>query len=537
MHLQHLALLALPLLSSAAPKPATNPTVTIASGVVVGTATRVSNQPTVTGLANAYLGIPFAQSPPLRFAPPSPPKPWTNPLLAQKNPPACLQQFLPGNDGVREATFFNNPGLPPPPESEDCLYLNVFAPRDASPSKLKPVMFWVFGGNLQIGTASLAYYNGSSYAVNHDVVVVAVNYRTNMFGFSNSPEVAHNQQNSGFLDIRFGLQWVQDNIKKFGGDPAKVTIFGESAGGNCVKQLLAQPPSPLPFRAAIMESEATAATGNGLVSYTAVAVKFGCALSLSPLNCLRKVDGKAIQKFITDNALNFFPVNDNTNVGYNSLPSILSGQFANVPILMGTNKNEGTVFAEIFGLGSDLDIISDILQPLGIPLLNDVKNKLISTYLASGVANTSSALVSQIITDTFFTCPASTLSTAISKRPNNSPIWRYRYDASFPNTATFPNSGAYHSSEIPAVWGTYSLNGATGNQVELSRYLQGVWTGFAKDPGGGPGWPKLGSHGGLELGVLGGKNDTTGEYTTSLAEADYPCAVLSPVLIAAGMAY
>lgn len=221
-----------------------------------------------------------------------------------------------------------------------------------------------------------------------------------VFGFSNSPEIPKNQQNSGFLDIRFGLQWVQDNIKQFGGDPTKVTIFGESAGGNCVKQLLAQPPSPLPFRAAIMESEATAALGVGLVSYNQVAANFGCALSVSPLNCLRKVDGKAIQKYITDNAVGFFPVNDNTNVGYNSLPSIQSGKFANVPILMGTNKNEGTVFVEIFGLGSDLDIIGDLLQPLGIPLLDSVKDKLINSYIGQGVANTSSALVGQYVPPT-----------------------------------------------------------------------------------------------------------------------------------------
>lgn len=75
--------------------------------------------------------------------------------------------------------YFNNPGYPAPKESEDCLYLNVFAPQNASPTNLKSVMFWIFGGNNQFGTASLAYYNGSSLAVNHDVVVVAINYRTN----------------------------------------------------------------------------------------------------------------------------------------------------------------------------------------------------------------------------------------------------------------------------------------------------------------------------------------------------------------------
>lgn len=189
MHLSLLSLLlalSLPLHTIAAPSPhekraakAANPTVSIASGTIIGTVTRVSNQPSVTGLANAYLGIPFARSPPVRFAPPEPPKKWTKPLKAQTLPPACLQQFSSGADGEREKKYFNNPGLPPPAESEDCLYLNVFAPPGASPKNLKSVMYWIFGGNLQFGTASLAYYNGSSFAVNHDVVVVAVNYRTN----------------------------------------------------------------------------------------------------------------------------------------------------------------------------------------------------------------------------------------------------------------------------------------------------------------------------------------------------------------------
>lgn len=124
---------------------AADPTVTLDSGIVVGTATRVQNQPSVTGLANAYLGVPFASSPPLRFAPATPPKPWAEPLVAQNLPPACLQSFGSGAAAARTKEYFNNPGYAPPQESEDCLYLNVFTPPDASPTNLKPVLFWLFG--------------------------------------------------------------------------------------------------------------------------------------------------------------------------------------------------------------------------------------------------------------------------------------------------------------------------------------------------------------------------------------------------------
>lgn len=168
----------LSLVSAAPTTPAPNPTVTIASGVVIGTATRVSNQPSVTGLVNAYLGVPFADKP-VRFAPPQPISAPFGTIKAQTNPPACLQQFLTGDAGAKTRAYFNNPFLPPPAESEDCLYLNVFAPQCASPTNLKPVFFWIYGGNLEFGTASLAYYNGSSLAVNEDIVVVAINYRTN----------------------------------------------------------------------------------------------------------------------------------------------------------------------------------------------------------------------------------------------------------------------------------------------------------------------------------------------------------------------
>ncbi|CAK3840514.1 liver carboxylesterase 1 precursor [Lecanosticta acicola] len=532
--------LCLPLFGYAAPqKKAADPTVSIASGTIVGTATAVSNQPSVTGLANAYLGVPYAKSPPLRFAPPEAPAAWSTPLKAQQLPPACLQQFLPGSDGEREREYFNNPGLSPPAESEDCMYLNVFAPQDASPTNLKAVMFWVFGGNLQIGTASLAYYNGSSLAVNHDVVVVAINYRTNMFGFSNSPEIAAGKQNSGFLDQRFALQWVQDNIKHFGGDPTKVTIFGESAGGYSIKQLLANPPNPLPFRAAIMESQQALRAGNGLVSYNQVAANFGCALALSPLACLRKVSGTAIQQYISNNSVDFPPVtNDGTDSGSQTLPAIESGKFADVPILIGTNKDEFTVFLAILGLNPQVSGVSSAAQAIAPALSNQVITALTSTYPQS-VVDDADALLSRIITDFIFTCTTSTFSSAIASA-GRQPVWRYRYDASFANLQFFPNAGAYHSSEIPLVYGTYlnNQNGpVTQDEVQLSMYMQNAWASFAKDPSGGPGWPRLGSNNGVELGVLGGTNKTNGESTQNLLVADYPCVVLDPILIASGEAY
>ncbi|KAM3421370.1 Carboxylic ester hydrolase [Cercospora zeina] len=509
-----------------------NPTVTINNGQVIGTVTGVSNQPSLPPI-KAYLGVPYAKPPTgsRRFAPPEPATSWSAPLRAQTLPPACLQQF----SSEKTKQYFNNPTLSPPAESEDCLYLNVFAPMSASLTRTKAVMFWLYGGNNQFGTASLAFYNGSSLAANEDVVVVAINYRTNMFGFSNSPQIPRGQQNSAFLDQRLALQWVQQNIKQFGGDPARVTIFGESAGGYDVKQLLANPPSPLPFRAAIMQSQNQASSGVGLVSYNQVASNFGCSATPSVIDCLRQVPATDILAYITEEGLSFPDVaGDGTSVGKQALPNILSGQFANVPVLIGTNNNEASVFLDLLGLNTGSTTPATLNATLASYGLGGISDSTIQTFYPT-LANAGFRLIDRVVTDLLFTCSTKTLADAIER--SGRPIWRYWYEGVFPNLSLFPNAGAWHSSEIPSVWGTYPASGATRTQAALSKYMQGVWAGFAKNPSRGAPWPRLGSNNGLELGVLGGEGSPRGEETRPLIEKDAPCAVFSPLLIAAGQAY
>lgn len=173
-------------------------TATLPSGVVIGTTT---NLPSATAAVNKFLGIPFAQSPPLRFGKPVSPAAWSTPLLAQAWKPACIQQFqcecrsrwtspaAPSQCNVTspldpllaknfvEAVF----NTPPPPagESEDCLYLNVYAPSTPPPPGGRAVMFWIYGGSLQFGNAGMYAYDGSAFAAYQDVIVVTTNYRTN----------------------------------------------------------------------------------------------------------------------------------------------------------------------------------------------------------------------------------------------------------------------------------------------------------------------------------------------------------------------
>ena len=220
-----------------------------------------------------FRGVPFAAPPvgELRFKPPQPVEPW---------------------DGVREATSFGPISLqapnemleallpvsdPPQPQSEDCLYLNVWTP--GLDHAARPVMVWIHGGAFTIGSGSEDYYNGANLASRGDVVIVTINYRLGALGFLNLPALG--ETNFGMRDQVAALKWVQDNIASFGGDPGNVTIFGESAGGMSVASLMASPEAAGLFQKAIPQSGA----GHNALSAeetNATALKFCQALGVDP---------------------------------------------------------------------------------------------------------------------------------------------------------------------------------------------------------------------------------------------------------------
>lgn len=324
--------------------PGSGPTATLGCGALTGTTTSL---PHATATVNKFLGVPFAQSPPQRFSPPQ--KAGSCNIEAKAWKPACIQQFVyPKAQQDFTKAVFNSPGGSPPEESEDCLYLNVYAPSSPAPYDGRPVLFWLYGGALQFGTASQPGYDGSWFAAYEDVIVVTINYRTNVFGFATSPEIPIAERNLGFLDQRAALQWVQENIAAFGGSPDKVTIFGESAGGFSVDALLTSYPkgSNPPFRGAILES--------GQISYNAQARPstvpqwnqlvelLGCPGNYgSNLNCLRAANASAIKNAIEVNILEFNPTADNVTLVSNPLQMRLDDNIAHIPVLEGSNAQEG----------------------------------------------------------------------------------------------------------------------------------------------------------------------------------------------------
>ncbi|EME85427.1 uncharacterized protein MYCFIDRAFT_186051 [Pseudocercospora fijiensis CIRAD86] len=500
------------------------PTATIENGIVHGLTTSL---PAATAPVNKFLGIPFAKSPPTRFGPPEPAPQSQAILNATAWSPACLQQFV-YPIYVQKFTeyVFNNPN---PEESEDCLYLNVYAPSSPAPCDGRPVMVWIYGGALQFGNAGQPYYDGSSFAAYEDIIVVTINYRTNIFGFATTPELPLTQRNLGFLDQRFALEWVQRNIQNFGGSPEKVTVLGESAGAWSVDTLLTSysrdDEKPPPFRAAILES--------GQISYNPqprpstfeswyrVAEVLKCEGRYeSNLTCLREADARMITDVIEKESLTFNPVWDDFTFFVNAAERRAKGQIPRIPVLGGSNSQEGRIFE--IGVNSSAAFVAEITANY-TPLVETITAAYPLNATDSGP--TGYEQVSQIFTEYVFQCTQALWANASAAA--GIPTWRYYFNASFSNTQPAPNLGAFHSSEIPIVFGTFNQTNSTTQEYALSRTMMGIWARFARNPEAGPGWNANGtrSEGNFDLAVLGNRGNVLGSGVTVIdsQEVDYRC--------------
>jgi para-nitrobenzyl esterase len=241
----------------------------------------------------SFKGMPFG-APPVgnfRWREPQPVKNWAGVRNADKFAPACMQKLTPNADYWLRSDRM----------SKDCLYLNVWTPATSGKEKL-PVLVYIFGGGFQNGDGSEPRYDGESMA-RHGIVVVAVNYRTNVFGFFAHPELTresphYSSGNYGLLDQVAALKWAQSNIAAFGGDPKRVTVAGESAGSISVSALMASPLSKNLMAGAIGESGAMISTlpARPLSEAEQGGVKFGEAAGATTLAALRALTPKQIRK-------------------------------------------------------------------------------------------------------------------------------------------------------------------------------------------------------------------------------------------------
>ncbi|RKF65206.1 Cholinesterase [Erysiphe neolycopersici] len=445
-------------------------TVSTSSGPVTGHAAAGSEK------VSEYLGIPYAKPPVgnLRFAAPQKFE-GSAPINATKfslscyaspgsNDTATPEQLLKANltSQVKVIqTFYTDKNQ----QSEDCLYLNVWTKPQVGERK-KAVMVWIYGGSFTFGSTSITAYNGRHLAALEDVVVVSMNYRLNIFGFPAHPNGTYNV---GILDQRLALEWVRDNIENFGGDPSRITLFGESAGSASVdyhSYAWASDPiassyilqSGTVFSWGLPNSQSMASN-----AWFSTAVKLGCGDVSSPqdnvLLCMRSKTPDEIYKAFPVGQPGsilgpFVPTVDNTII-FSDYPY---RKPANLPVLVGNNDYEGGLFR--------------------------------TEYVIKGI----------VLTDTFWTdfninefnCPSSDRANA--SLAVKAPLWRYRYMGVFSNLALSSYSGSWHASEVPLIFNVMpETSPSTPFEIHTAKYMRGAWSTFAKDPVNGLseyGWPR-----------------------------------------------
>jgi para-nitrobenzyl esterase len=412
----------------------------------------------------SFKGIPYVAAPigELRWKAPHTIAPWTATRSAKDYGAACPQPaILEKGYGIK----FDNMG-------EDCLTLNVWSAANNSAER-RPVLFWIHGGGNVAGAGSIT--DGSTLA-KLGAVVVTINYRLGPFGFLSLPSLSnessrHSSGNYGLLDQVAALLWVHRNIDKFGGDPQKVTVFGESAGGTDIGWLMTSPLAKGLFHRAIVESGVMFLPGDPrLQTAEQAGVKlFGDTLAALRLRTTKEIMGTA--GFQTDmifgsSGASYGPVVDGWVIPEDPTLIFESGRQANVPLIVGTNADEGSVFTENLPFKTVADYRSYLTSHFFL-----AADALFKLYPAGDDAEVHPA-ASRLVTDSVFLTSARRLARA--QVPVNAKTFMYHF-----THATGP-LGAFHGSEIPFVFAADSGNA-------LAKVMSSAWVRFAAT--GDPGWP------------------------------------------------
>jgi para-nitrobenzyl esterase len=450
----------------------------------------------LAGSTRAFLGIPYAAPPvgELRWKSPAPAAAWTGTLNATQLGSSCPQLSV-----LSGAVDSNS--------DEDCLTLNVWTPSRLAASPA-PVLVWIHGGAFVFGSNADAAYDGQVLSEATGAIIVNINYRLGPLGFLALPalkaeDAAHPSSGGyGLEDQRAALAWVKENIAAFGGDPGRVTIFGESAGGisACMHQV--SPKSKGLFQRVINQSGPCDSGGAEAAAFAQgeqLVAALGCEMAggAEVLACLRSKPSDAILKalpssndLIFGEGASWFPVIDGWNLP--DVPSKLleAGSFEKVPTILGTNADEGTLFFQLAGT-----VIADdaALKTVAEKLVPGKSDEVLEHY-STATHGSAQAAAMAAVGDAGFICPARRAARSIAKAGADAYLYHFTF---VPPGSLLGPLGAFHSAEIKYVFGVPSQllpQQLTAEELTLSEAMMGYWArhGAAGDPNGEEAalWPK-----------------------------------------------
>lgn len=438
-----------------------------------------------------YKGIPFAAPPvgDLRWRAPQPPAKWTGVKTTDKFAPACMQVPV----------VFEALGMGTYPVNEDCLYLNVWTPAKSASERL-PVMVWIYGGGFAIGSTSVGTYNGANFA-KKGVVLVSLAYRGGPFGFLAQTELSAQNGgysgNYGLLDQIFGLKWVQNNIAAFGGDPRRVTIFGQSAGGISVSMLAASPLAKGLFQLAISESGGSfaparlAQEGGESVPPLTIAERNGAAflskLSVSSIAEARRIPAETIQKNVPPGlGGGGWPNFDGYVLPGDQYKLYEAGRYNDTPILIGTNSDEGATFV---ATTTSQAYLARIRAGYG-----EYSDNILAAY-PGGTDAEALRSARDMFRDTAFAWPTWAWARLQSKTGKGKVfVYYFSHRPPYPDTPQLKGGGAAHGDELSYVFGNFSAAMPPSDADKaVADQVSSYWVNFARtgDPNGAglPKWP------------------------------------------------
>ena len=445
-----------------------------------------------------FKGLRYA-APPLgeaRFKPPARPQSWTAPVEAVAYGAPAIQSGL--APGERRSSAGDPPAPDEPASSEDCLFLNVWTP--ALDAARRPVMVWLHGGGFANGSGGAAMYDGGALARRGDVVTVTLNHRLNVFGYLHladafGPDYALSGV-AGMLDIVLALEWVRDNIAAFGGDPANVTIFGESGGGWKVSLLMAMPVAKGLFHKAIIQSgpgltgksaSEAAGTARDLMQRLGVKTPAELAvLSTEEISRQSVAAGGDVMRLYT-------PVVDGAALPRDPFTPDASPLASGVPLLIGTNKDENTLFMfnlPKFGSYTDEDVQRHAVNAVGEARASALVEELKGVFPDYSPTHLVAAI------GTAVGMWANSITLAERKAAQSPGVWMYQLVWETPVARGRLRSP--HAIEIPLVFDNVekarNFVGRGEEPQALAEQMSQAWLAFARsgDPntGGVPAWPR-----------------------------------------------